>query len=89
MLIGYCMNRSDIEERVISKIANSFGLQPEELDLSMSFIKDLGADSLDNIEMVMMLENEFGFNIKEEEAEALLTIRSVVDYIVKRMYESK
>ena len=83
------MNKSDIEEIVISKIGDQFRLRHDEISLSMNFIEDLRGDSLDTIELIMGMEHEFGFNINDEEAEALLTVQSVVDYISKRIGESQ
>ena len=81
------MDTSEIEKIVISKIASQFRIEPDELDLSTNFVKELGVDSLDTVELIMMLEDEFDFDIKDEEAEALLTVQSVVDFVVRELNE--
>ena len=70
-----------IEERVKSVIAEQLGVRPEEVTLEASFVEDLGADSLDLVELTMALEEEFGIEIPDEDAEKLLTVQDVCIYV--------
>ena len=72
---------SNIEERVKSIIAEQLGVKEEEVTNSASFTDDLGADSLDTVELVMAFEEEFGVEIPDEEAEKIATVQNAVDYI--------
>ncbi|MEO6675844.1 MAG: acyl carrier protein [Pseudomonas sp.] len=71
---------SDIEERVKKVICDNLGVKPEELTNSNSFVVDLGADSLDTVELVMALEEEFEMEIPDEEAEVITTVQQAIDY---------
>jgi acyl carrier protein len=70
-----------IFEKVQEKVAEQLGVDAEEVLLESSFIDDLGADSLDIVELLMALEEEFDIEIPDEEAEKLATVSDVVDYI--------
>ncbi len=70
-----------IFEKVQEKISEQLGIEPEEVTMESSFIEDLGADSLDIVELLMALEEEFDIEIPDEEAEKLVTVGDVVDYI--------
>ena len=70
-----------IFEKVQEKISEQLGVDAEEVTLESSFIDDLGADSLDIVELLMALEEEFDIEIPDEEAEKLSTVGDVVDYI--------
>jgi acyl carrier protein len=70
-----------IFEKVQEKVAEQLGIDAEEVLLESSFIDDLGADSLDIVELLMALEEEFDIEIPDEEAEKLVTVGDVVDYI--------
>ncbi|MCF6205203.1 MAG: acyl carrier protein [Methylococcaceae bacterium] len=72
---------SDIEARVKSVVVEQLGVEESEVSSSSSFIDDLGADSLDTVELVMALEEEFGTEIPDEEAEKITTVQLAVDYI--------
>lgn len=72
---------STIEERVKKIVVDQLGVKEEEVTLDASFIDDLGADSLDTVELVMALEEEFDCEIPDEEAEKITTVRMAVDYI--------
>lgn len=72
---------SNIEERVIKIIVEQLGVKEEEVKSEASFVDDLGADSLDTVELVMALEEEFDTEIPDEEAEKITTVQSAVDYI--------
>ncbi len=72
---------STIEERVKKIVVEQLGVKEEEVTVDASFIDDLGADSLDTVELVMALEEEFDCEIPDEEAEKITTVRMAVDYI--------
>lgn len=72
---------SSIEERVQKIIVEQLGVKPEDVKPEASFVEDLGADSLDTVELVMALEEEFETEIPDEEAEKISTVQSAVDYI--------
>ncbi|MDG6252568.1 acyl carrier protein [Glaesserella parasuis] len=70
-----------IEERVKKIIVDQLGAKAEDVKLEASFIEDLGADSLDTVELVMALEEEFDIEIPDEEAEKITTVQSAIDYV--------
>lgn len=70
-----------IFEKVQEKIAEQLSIDTEDITMESSFIEDLGADSLDIVELLMALEEEFDIEIPDEEAEKLVTVGDVVDYI--------
>lgn len=72
---------SSIEERVKKIVAEQLGVKEEDVQASASFVEDLGADSLDTVELVMALEEEFETEIPDEEAEKITTVQLAVDYI--------
>ena len=72
---------SNIEERVKSIVVKQLGVKKEEIKNESKFIDDLGADSLDTVELVMALEEEFETEIPDEEAEKITTVKEAVDYI--------
>ncbi|MCD5976308.1 Acyl carrier protein [Pseudomonas savastanoi pv. glycinea] len=72
---------STIEERVKKIVAEQLGVKPEEVINSASFVEDLGADSLDTVELVMALEEEFETEIPDEEAEKITTVQAAIDYV--------
>lgn len=74
---------STIEERVKKVVVNQLEIKPEEATMEASFVDDLGADSLDTVELVMALEEEFDTEIPDEVAEKIRTIQQAVDYIEK------
>lgn len=75
------MSNSNIEERVKKIIVDMLGVKPEDVVPEASFVDDLGADSLDTVELVMALEEEFGTDIPDEEAEKINTAQAAIDYI--------
>ena len=75
----------DIEQKVKDIIVEQLGVNAEEVTRDASFIGDLGADSLDTVELVMAFEEEFNAEIPDEEAEKLKTVGDVVDYIQKKV----
>ena len=70
-----------IEDRVTKIVIEQLGVKEEEVKAEASFVDDLGADSLDTVELVMALEEEFDTEIPDEEAEKITTVQSAVDYI--------
>lgn len=70
-----------VEERVKKIVVEQLGVKEDEVTNSSSFVDDLGADSLDTVELVMALEEEFSVEIPDEEAEKITTIQQAVDYI--------
>lgn len=73
-----------IEQRVKDIIVDQLGVKPEQVSPEAKFIEDLGADSLDTVELVMALEEEFGQEIPDEEAEKLQTVGDVIKYVEER-----
>ena len=72
---------ADAEARVKEIIVEQLGVDPAEVSGQASFVNDLGADSLDTVELVMAFEEEFGLEIPDEEAEKIQTVGQAVDYI--------
>ena len=70
-----------IEERVKKIIVEQLGVKEEYVKPEASFVEDLGADSLDTVELVMALEEEFDIEIPDEEAEKITTVQSAIDYV--------
>jgi acyl carrier protein len=75
------MEMADIEQKVKDIIINELGVEPEKVTPEASFVEDLGADSLDTVELVMAFEEEFGMEIPDEEAEKLQTVGNAIEYI--------
>jgi len=75
------MSEKSIQEKVTDIIVEQLGVNPEQVTLNASFIEDLGADSLDTVELVMAFEEEFSVEVPDEDAEKLQTVKDVVDYI--------
>ncbi|MDP0587888.1 MAG: acyl carrier protein [Candidatus Endonucleobacter bathymodioli] len=73
---------STIEVRVKKIVCEQLGAKVEEVTNGVSFVEDLGADSLDTVELVMALEEEFETEIPDEEAEKITTVQEAIDYIV-------
>ena len=72
---------SNIEERVKKIIVEQLGVDEAEVKNEASFVDDLGADSLDTVELVMALEEEFDTEIPDEEAEKITTVQAAIDYV--------
>ena len=70
-----------VEQRVKKIVAEQLGVDESKIVNDASFVDDLGADSLDTVELVMALEEEFGTEIPDEEAEKITTIQKAVDYV--------
>ncbi|MCF6354040.1 MAG: acyl carrier protein [Candidatus Polarisedimenticolaceae bacterium] len=74
---------STIEERVRETVVEQLGVKEEEVTLDASFVDDLGADSLDTVELVMALEETFETEIPDEDAEKITTVQQAIDYVTK------
>ena len=72
---------SDTAERVKKIVVEQLGVKAEDVNTNSSFVDDLGADSLDTVELVMALEEEFECEIPDEEAEKITTVQQAVDYV--------
>ncbi|MCC5860957.1 MAG: acyl carrier protein [Gammaproteobacteria bacterium] len=75
---------SSIEQQVKAIVAEQLGVKEEEVTNDASFVDDLGADSLDTVELVMALEEEFETEIPDEEAEKITTVQQAIDFILAR-----
>ncbi len=72
---------SDLETKIKQIVVEQLGVKEEDVKPESSFIDDLGADSLDTVELVMALEEEFELEIPDEEAEKIRTVQDVIDYV--------
>ena len=72
-----------VEEKIKKIICEQLEVNEEDVVPEASFVDDLGADSLDQVELIMAMEEEFGISISDEEAEKLLTVRDAIEYIEK------
>lgn len=72
---------NDIELRVKSAVAEQLGMNVEEISNDASFMEDLGADSLDLVELVMSFESDFGITIPDEDSAELTTVQKAIDYV--------
>ena len=76
---------SNIEERVKKIIIEQLGVKEEQVSNDASFVDDLGADSLDTVELVMALEEEFECEIPDEDAEKITTVQQAIDYVTNHL----
>jgi acyl carrier protein len=74
---------ASVAERVIGIVADQLGVEKEKITRETSFVNDLGADSLDTVELVMELEEEFDINIPDDAAEKIQTVGQAIDFIEK------
>ena len=79
---------ASVEERVKKIIVEQLGVKDDEVTNEASFVDDLGADSLDTVELVMALEEEFGVEIQDDEAEKITTVQQAIDYIKDHMQDA-
>ena len=75
------VTNSSIQDRVVKIVCDQMGTTPDKIQAETSFINDLGADSLDTVELVMAFEEEFGIEIPDEEAEKITSVKEAVEYI--------
>ncbi len=78
------MNKEEILGKVRNVVSEKLNVGEDQVTTDAKFVEDLGADSLDQVELIMALEDEFDLKIPEEEAEKLTTVGSAVDYIVSK-----
>jgi len=78
------MSEKSISDKVKDIIVEQLGVNPEQVTETASFIEDLGADSLDTVELVMAFEEEFNVEVPDEDAEKLQTVGNVIEYIEKK-----
>lgn len=78
------MNTS-VQDKVVEIVKEQLGLSSGEVSADASFIEDLGADSLDIVELIMAMEEEFEMEIPDEDAERIVKVQDAIDYIEKRM----
>lgn len=79
------MEREELLKKIKAIVADKLSISEEQVTEEASFIDDLGADSLDTVELVMALEDEFGMDIPDEEAEKLTTVGKAMDYILANL----
>lgn len=72
-----------VEEKVKQIVMDQLGIEASEVSPSASFVEDLGADSLDRVELIMAFEEAFGMEITDQEAEKIATVQDAVDYVQK------
>ena len=80
---------SNVDERVKKIVVEQLGVKEEEVTNAASFVDDLGADSLDTVELVMALEEEFECEIPDEEAEKITTVQQAIDYVQAHLPDLK
>jgi acyl carrier protein len=83
--VGKGMATEKVEQRIKKIIAENLDVEDDEVTNEASFVDDLGADSLDTVELVMAFEEEFGIEIPDEDAEKILTVGKAIDYIKEKM----
>ena len=76
-----------LDDRVRDLIVDQLGVSPDEVKKEASFIDDLGADSLDTVELIMAFEEEFGIEIPDEDAEKMGTVGNAIEYLEKNVQE--
>ncbi|MEN8222459.1 MAG: acyl carrier protein [Acidobacteriota bacterium] len=79
------MNKEEILGKVKGVVAEKLNVGEDQVTIDAKFVEDLGADSLDQVELIMALEDEFDLKIPEEEAEKLSTVGTAIDYIVSKV----
>ena len=78
------MTQAEIKDKVFDIIVSKMGVNTDQIKMESKFSDDLGADSLDTVELIMELENEFGVQIPDEDAEKIGTVQQAIDYIVNK-----
>ncbi len=82
------MDAKEIEEKVISIVAEQMGVDKSEINRDTNFVNDLNADSLDTVELVMEFEDEFETSIPDEQAEKIQTVGQAIEYIAEHVAKS-
>ncbi len=82
---GRIMSTEEILEKVVEIVTEKLGVDAEEVTLDSDLTEDLGADSLDLVDLVMAFEDEFGVKVEDEDVENIATIGDIVDYISKEL----
>ncbi|MCI0562560.1 MAG: acyl carrier protein [Nitrososphaera sp.] len=77
-------HEQDIVGKVKKMVASQLGKTEDEISLDAAFIEDLGADSLDLVELVMAMEDEFGVEISDEDAQRITTVQDAINYVLER-----
>ena len=83
------MNRKEIFDKLRLLIVDQLDVSADEVHEDSEFLSDLGADSLDIVDMVMKIEDEFGLDIDDEDAQEMQTVRRVIDYLQQSLQSSK
>ena len=79
------MDRNEMQLKVVNIIANQLGVEKDLVTLEANVVDDLGADSLDVVELVMALEEAFDLEIPDEEAEKIRTVKDIIEYLAKSL----
>ena len=79
------MEREDLLKKIRAIVADKLSISEDQVTESASFIDDLGADSLDQVELIMAMEEEFNVSISDEDAEKIATVQDAIDYIQKAL----
>lgn len=79
------MDSMEIKEKIEAIVAEQLGVEKDKIKDDSSFVEDLGADSLDTVELVMALEEELGVEIPDDEAEKITTVQKAVDLIISKL----
>jgi acyl carrier protein len=79
------MTRAEIQNKVVEIIVDQLGVSESEVTVEAKFIEDLGADSLDTVELIMAFEDEFDLEVPDEEAEQLSSVIKVIDYLETKL----
>ena len=79
------MEREELLKKIKAIVADKLSISEDQVTEEASFIDDLGADSLDTVELVMVLEDEFDLDIPDEEAEKMVTVGKAMDYVLSRL----
>lgn len=79
------MMSEDIQTKVTKIVVDNLGVEEDKVSNTSSFVDDLGADSLDTVELVMALEEEFGIDIPDEDAEKIQTVNDAIEYVKKHV----
>lgn len=79
------VNKQEVQEKVVAVIVDKLNAEPSRVTMEANFRTDLGADSLDTVEIIMALESEFDLTIPDEDAQSIATVGQAVDYVVSHL----